>query len=79
MWDNEFNDRVNGVTLFVIIFILFLYYFYIIRILFQLFCIICVLNALFVWLSICRVFEGTHLVCRQDGGAGSQWTCLRVV
>ena len=59
-------------TLFVIIY----YYFIII---FVLFYIICVLNALFVLLSVGRVFEGTHPVCRQDGGAGSQWTGLRVV
>ena len=66
-------------TLFVIIFILFVYYFVLFVYYFELFYIISVLNALFVLLSICRVFEGTHLVCRQDGGAGSQWTCLRVV
>jgi hypothetical protein len=86
MWNNEINDRVNGVTLFVIIFnyiYIILYYLsinlYYLSIIDKLFYIICVLNALFVLLSICRVFEGTHPVCRQDGGAGSQWTCLRVV
>ncbi len=73
-------------TLFVIIYnyiYIILYYLsinlYYLSIIFKLFYIICVLNALFVLLSICRVFKGTHPVCRQDGGAGFQWTCLRVV
>ncbi len=58
---------------------LFGYYFLLYIIIIVVFYIICVLYALFVLLSMCRVFEGTHLEGRHGVGAGSQWTGLRVL
>ncbi len=71
LWNNEINDRVNWVTLFVIIY----YYFWIILYYLCIISIVCIV----VYLSRGRRNSPRVPLCQQGVGAGSQWTGLRVV